>query len=111
MKAEITMNQLWWNHSIRNFFFRSQAWNAVEELMGMVEYSEKTYNAVFDAIDEYFDDLDDCEETFYSEPLDDIIENIGLGSYIPNYEDDEDDEDESRLTDEEEDLYHHGFHD
>lgn len=85
MKAEITMSQLWWNPSVRGFFFRYQSWAAVEELMGMVEYSEKTYDEVFDAIDEYFDDLDECEETFYSEHLDDIIEMIGLGSYILNY--------------------------
>lgn len=94
MKAEITMNQLWWNPAVRNFFFRYQSWAAVEELMGMVgevEYSEASYDAVFDAIDEYFDDLDDCEETFYSEPLDDIIEMIGLGSYIPNYEEEGED--------------------
>lgn len=82
MKAEITMHQLWWNHSVRNFFFRTQAWETVEELMERMEYSEATYNAVFDAIDDRYDDLDDMEEDFYNESVEDLIDMLELNEYV-----------------------------
>lgn len=82
MKAEITMSQLWWNQSVRNFFFRKQAWETVEELMERVECSEATYNAVFDAIDDRYDNLDDMEEDFYNESVEDLIDMLELNEYI-----------------------------
>lgn len=75
MKTELTMSQVYWNKSLMDFFFRQQAEDTFDELCkSVVEHID----IVCDTIDEFFESLDECEETFYSESVDDIIEMLGL---------------------------------
>lgn len=75
MKAELTIKQLYYNSSIMNFFFRTQAENTFNELFELVEESQVE---VFEAIESYSDDLDEIEELFYSESIPDLCETFGL---------------------------------
>lgn len=75
MKAEVTLSQVYYNHSILSFFFRTQAKETFNELFESVQEDD---NEVFDAIENYSDDLDEIEELFYSESISDICEIFGL---------------------------------
>ena len=75
MKAEITIKQLYYNSSIMNFFFRTQSENTFNELL---EKCTESNDEIFDAIENYRDDLDDVEELFYNESLEEIAEELGL---------------------------------
>ena len=75
MKAELTIKQLYYNSSIINFFFRTQSENTFSELFEAVEESQ---DDVFDAIENYSEDLDEVEELFYNESIPDLCEIFGL---------------------------------
>ena len=75
MKAEITIKQLYYNSSIINFFFRTQSENTFNELL---EKCTESNDEIFNAIENYSDDLDEIEELFYNESLEDIAEELGL---------------------------------
>ena len=68
MKAEVTISNIYWNKSLSNFFFREQALSTLEEL---VRRSTMSGHDTLDALDEATDnmDIDDVEETFYSESV------------------------------------------
>lgn len=87
MTAEITMRQLWWNHSLMDFFFRNQSEETLNELMDAVEENKAT---VLDTIDDYYDDLDECEEDFYNASVDDLIEQLSLTPIGIDEEEDDD---------------------
>ena len=90
MTAEITMRQIWWNDSVRNFFFREQAQDTLDDLMdAVVEDTEE----ILDAIEDYTDDLDEVEELLYNEPLDELVEIFNLTPMDVDDEDFEDEED------------------
>ena len=86
MTTEITMSQIYWNKSLKNFFFRTQAEETFEEVMECIAVGDKE-NAL-DQITEFYDNLDDCEEDFYNLSADEIIQMIGLPV---EYEEDEED--------------------
>lgn len=75
MKAELTIKQLYYNASIMNFFFRTQAENTFNEL---VEKCEESNDAIFEAIENYTDDLDTIEEMFYNDSIEEIAEALVL---------------------------------
>ena len=75
MKAEITISQVYNNVSLLNFFFRTQAANTFNELFEKCESSD---DAIFEAIENYSDDLDEVEEMFYNDSLEEICEALGL---------------------------------
>lgn len=89
MKADITMKQMYYNAGILNFFFRSQSHNAFNEIFDSVEESNE---AIFEAMENYTEDLDDLEEMLYNGTLGEIVETLGL-TLIQN-EDEDEDEDE-----------------
>jgi hypothetical protein len=68
MKAEVTISNIYWNKGLSNFFFRDQAYETLEEL---VKRSAMNGQDTLDALDEATDDMDidDVEETFYSESV------------------------------------------
>lgn len=68
MKAEVTISNIYWNKGLSNFFFRDQAYETLEEL---VKRSTMSGQDTLDALDEATDDMDidDVEETFYSESV------------------------------------------
>ena len=75
MKADLTIKQLYYNSSIMNFFFRTQAENTFNEL---IEKCEESNDEIFNAIENYSDDLDDIEEMFYNDSIEEISEALGL---------------------------------
>lgn len=68
MKAEVTISNIYWNNSLSDFFFREQAYKTLEEL---VERSAMNEQDTLDALDNATEDMDidDVEETFYSESV------------------------------------------
>lgn len=76
MNAEITFSQLYWNCSLMGFFFREQSKLAVEDLMARVEDPQ----TAIEKIDEFASDceLDDIEEMFYNDDVEDLAETFGL---------------------------------
>ena len=75
MKAELTIKQLYYNASIMNFFFRTQAENTFNEL---IEKCTESNDEIFNAMENYSDDLDDVEEMFYNDSIEEIAEALGL---------------------------------
>ena len=58
-----------------NFFFRTQAENTFNEL---IEKCEESNDEIFNAIENYSDDLDTIEEMFYNDDIDEIATELGL---------------------------------
>ena len=86
MKAEVTISQIWLNKSLSDFFFRNQAYKTLEELVGRsTQSSSETIDALDDATDGM--DIDDVEETFYSESVEFCARKFGI-----ELEDEEDEE-------------------
>ena len=75
MKAELTIKQLYYNSSIMNFFFRTQSENTFNEL---IEKCTESNDEIFNAIENYSDDLDEVEEMFYNDSIEEIAEALGL---------------------------------
>lgn len=77
MKAEVTISNIYWNKSLSNFFFRDQAYKALNEL---VTRSTMSGQDTLDALDEATDDMDidDVEETFYSESVEYCAEEFDI---------------------------------
>ena len=75
MKAELTIEQLHYNASLMNFFFRTQAENTFNEL---VEKCDESNDEIFNAIENYSDDLDEVEEMFHNDSIEEIAEALGL---------------------------------
>ena len=75
MKAELTIKQLYYNTSLMNFFFRTQAKNTFNELL---EKCEESNDAIFEAIENYTDDLDTIEEMMYNDSIEEIATELGL---------------------------------
>lgn len=77
MKAEVTISNIYWNKGLSNFFFRDQAYETLEEL---INRSTMSGPDTLDALDEATDDMDidDVEETFYSESVEYCAEEFGI---------------------------------
>jgi hypothetical protein len=86
MKAEISISQVYYNASLLNFFFRTQAENTFNELFESVEEENED---VFNAIEGYSDDLDEIEEMFYNDSIDEIISNLRLTAIEEEEEEEE----------------------
>lgn len=75
MTAEITVSNLYYNNSLMNFFFRNQAKETFEELIEAVNESNEV---IFENIESCYDDLDEVEELFYNESIEDLAEIFNL---------------------------------
>ena len=77
MKAEVTISNIYWNKGLNNFFFRDQAYKTLEEL---VTRSTMSGQDTLDALDEATGDMDidDVEETFYSESVEYCAEEFDI---------------------------------
>ena len=75
MKAELTIKQLYYNASIMNFFFRTQTENTFNEL---IEKCTESNDEIFNAIENYSDDLDTIEEMLYNDSIEEIATELGL---------------------------------
>lgn len=81
MKANVSISQIYYNASLSDFFFRTQAETTFNELCNRA----KDLDDLFDAIENTYDDLDDFEEVLYNDTTPEIIEY--LGSYLFEEED------------------------
>ena len=77
MKAEVTISNIYWNKSLSDFFFRSQAYNTLEEL---VKRSTMSGQGTLDTLDNATEDMDidDVEEMFYSESVEYCADEFGI---------------------------------
>ena len=77
MKAEVTIEQVWLNKSLSDFFFRDQAYNTLEELVARSSMGDlDTIYHLNDATEDM--DIDDVEEMFYSESVEYCAEEFGI---------------------------------
>lgn len=77
MKAEVTISNIYWNKGLSNFFFREQALRTLEELVNRSTMGgEQTLNALDDATEDM--DIDEVEETFYSESVEYCADEFGI---------------------------------
>lgn len=91
MKAEVTISNIYWNNGLKNFFFRDQAYETLEELVYRSSMSgQQTLDALNDATEDM--DIDDVEEMFYSESVEYCAEEFGIEL---EEEEDEEEEDEA----------------
>ena len=82
MKAEITFSQLKANNSLMSFFFRKQAQTTFEELLDSVQESSEE---VFSSMESYSEDLNEIEEIFYNNNVEEITEIFSLNLIIEAY--------------------------
>lgn len=87
MVANVTISNIYYNNSLRNFFWRTQSMDTLEELMSRATMDE---DDILELLDEQTEteDIDDVEEDFYSLSVEELAENYG----IELEEDEEDDE-------------------
>jgi hypothetical protein len=77
MKAEVTISNIYWDKSLSYFFFREQAYETLEDLVTRSTMSEQdTLDALDNATDDM--DIDDVEETFYSESVEYCANEFGI---------------------------------
>ena len=77
MKAYISISTLWYNGRLMDFFFREQAKKTLEELVNASALSTDRTLAILD-IDTYEEDLDEIEESFYTQSVEQIAEEYGI---------------------------------
>lgn len=89
MVANVTISNIYWNNSLRNFFWRTQSMDTLEELMRRSTMDEN--NDILQLLDEQTDeeDIDDVEEDFYSLSVEELAENYGIELVEDDEEDDE----------------------
>ena len=75
MKKEITFSDLYWNDRLRGLCFRKQAEDRFNEVMYVVDGPE-TERMMGEFLESMFDDVDDLEEYFYNEKIQDIIDEF-----------------------------------
>ena len=89
MVANVTFSSIYWNNSLRSFFWRAQSMDTLEELMCRSTMDE---DDILELLDEQTEteDIDDVEEDFYSLSVEELAENYGIE--LEEEEDEEDDE-------------------
>jgi peptide subunit release factor 1 (eRF1) len=75
MKVEVAMSRVYNDSYLLNYFFRNQAKETFKELFDSVQEDS---SAVLNAIENYSDDLEEVEELFYNESIEELCEIFGL---------------------------------
>lgn len=78
MKANVTFLQVYFNKSLSNFFFRTQAVETMDELLDRASDRRKAVELLNDYCDNNFEDLDELEELLYNDSVEDIAELVGI---------------------------------
>lgn len=76
MTKEITFGNLYWNGGLRGFCFRNQSEDTFNEVMQNVVDGPETERMMGEFLESMFDDVDDLEEYFYNEKIQDIIDEF-----------------------------------
>ena len=77
MRTDVTLKQLYYNNSLLNYFFRTQAQNTFLELL---DRAEDSIDDVLEHLDICFGYmcLDDVEEIFYNDQVQEIADTYGI---------------------------------
>lgn len=94
MVANVTISNIYWNNSLRNFFWRTQSINTLEKLMSRSTMSDDDILELLDEQTELSDN-DDVEEDFYSLSVEELADIYGI-----ELQDDDEDEEEDEDDDE-----------
>ena len=88
MVANVTISNIYWNNSLRNFFWREQSMDTLEELMSR---STMPKEDVLELLDEQTEteDIDEVEEDFYSLSVEELADIYGIELQDDDEEDDE----------------------
>lgn len=78
MKAEITFREIWSNPSVRNFFFRDQSEETLQELCRRAEDWEDALDLIEDYAEVNFLFLDDIEEMFYVDEVEELASEFHI---------------------------------
>ena len=78
MKAEITFEQVYWNHSLMNFFFRTQAEETLNELLDRASDKRDAIEKISENAEWDYEDLDELEEDFYELSVEELAEKFGI---------------------------------
>ena len=79
MKADVTMQQVWYNTGLLHFFFRQQAIDTLEELLNRSIYDwDTTLNIIDGQSDEDSMDLSEIEEYCYNDSVEDVAERFSI---------------------------------
>jgi len=77
MRTNVTLKQLYYNNSLLNYFFRTQAQDTFNELL---DRAEDSVEDVLEQLSLHFEDmeLDDVEEIFYNDQVQEIADTYGI---------------------------------
>ena len=80
MKADVTLSQIWFNQSLLSFFFRDQARETLDKIISVAggKNNPDAFEELEEAVESYYEDLDEFEEDLYNEQTDDILANLGI---------------------------------
>lgn len=90
MTADITFSNLYWNESLRGFFFRSQSEDTFNEVTQRVVNSPSSEKEVGEFLESQFDTVDEMEEYFYEQDAENILDE--MREYGIEVEDDEEED-------------------
>lgn len=77
MKAEVTLQSLYFNKGVAQYFFREQAYREFENLVKTVMDITGDFDELESRIEEIYSDVDALEEDCYSLQLDELLYNLG----------------------------------
>ena len=78
MKAEITFKELYLNNSVMWFFFREQSIRTLEDLLEKVGDTFHALREIEDFANTFDYSLDDMEEIFYENTVEELANMFGL---------------------------------
>jgi len=86
MKADVYLSRIYWNRSLADFFFREQSYKTLEEF---VNGSSLEASHMLDLLDERTEhsDIDDVEEMFYENSVEEIAEEFGISELFEDNDD------------------------
>lgn len=77
MKADVTLQALYFNKGVAQYFFREQAYREFEKLVKTVMDITGDFDELESRIEEMYSDVDEFEEDCYSLQLDELLYNLG----------------------------------
>ena len=92
MRIEISFESLYFSSCLYNYFFREQSQYTLEDLIYFAKVDEQSVLGAIDSYAEQNDyDIDDIDEMFYEDSVEEIAKKIGIEI---NEEEEEEEDDE-----------------
>lgn len=77
MKAKVYLSNIYWNKGLASYFFREQSMETFVELVNRRSCDGDEFLNELDAATEGMD-IDDVEEMFYSDSVEEIAKELGI---------------------------------